>query len=72
MCADVLLPGCLFSVACCLLVRRAKFQRRPLYQEHLGMNKLFDQDNVSGLSGRHMGPVVKIFKPCINWLDSQL
>jgi hypothetical protein len=29
-------------------VHRASFQRRPLFQEHLGMNKLFDQDNVSG------------------------
>lgn len=51
VCAAVLMHGCLLSAACCLLVRRAKFQRRPLYQEHLGMNKLFDQDNVSGPPG---------------------
>lgn len=35
------------AVLCCVHVHRASFQRRPLFQEHLGMNKLFDQDNVS-------------------------
>lgn len=44
LCSDLFRP-----VLCCVCVsaHRASFQRRPLYEEHLGMNKLFDQDNVS-------------------------